>query len=187
MTLEEVFKFLETKEAGKRSAGHLSEAQGVNSSHSQYRRNKQDDLKTCKHENNEGNCNYCGKTGHGKNAPPKVRRTDCPAYGKICDHCQCQNHFEAVCRSKTKPPNGNRSTAATEAAICDSLCATTSSTNNSNQPSITLDHHLYHHLNNRWVRKPSKPQPLLTLTASVHLEDYEALGFKLRTTQVHPT
>ena len=43
---------------------------------------------------------------------------------------------------------------------------------------ISLDHHLYNHLNDCWVRKTSQPQPFLTLTATIHLEDYTALGFK---------
>ena len=38
------------------------------------------------------NYRFCGKT-HG---PRK-----CPAYGKVCSKCSKQNHFAAVCRSKT--------------------------------------------------------------------------------------
>ena len=38
MSLEEVFQFIEAKEAGKRSAGHLSQSQGVDATNSQYRR-----------------------------------------------------------------------------------------------------------------------------------------------------
>lgn len=61
MTLEEVFQFVEAKEAGKRSAGRLSETQGINSSRSQYRRNKQEDLKTRKQEDSKTRNSQTGK------------------------------------------------------------------------------------------------------------------------------
>ena len=45
MSLEEVFQFIEAKEAGKRSAGRLLETQGADATRSQYRHGKQEDLK----------------------------------------------------------------------------------------------------------------------------------------------
>ena len=45
MSLEEVFQFIEAKEAGKRSPGRLLETQGADATRSQYRRGKQEDLK----------------------------------------------------------------------------------------------------------------------------------------------
>ncbi|CAH3031504.1 unnamed protein product [Pocillopora meandrina] len=42
---------------------------------------------------------------------------------------------------------------------------------------ISLDHHLYCHLTDHWVRQPSKPQPFIMLTATAHPEDYTALGY----------
>ena len=45
MSLEEVFQFMEAKEAGKRSAGRLLETQGADATRSQYRHGKQEDLK----------------------------------------------------------------------------------------------------------------------------------------------
>ena len=38
--------------------------------------------------------------------------------------------------------------------------------------------HLYNDLNDCWVRKKSQPQPLITLTATLHPNDYKALGFQ---------
>ena len=45
MTLEEVFQFIEAKEAGKRSAGHLIDSQGLDATRSSYRRAKSEDTK----------------------------------------------------------------------------------------------------------------------------------------------
>ena len=83
MALEEVFQF----KAGKRSAGHFSDTLGANAARSQYRHGKQEELKQRKAANNNEPCTYCSRRGHGKNAPPKVKKTDCPAYGLLCDHC----------------------------------------------------------------------------------------------------
>ncbi|KAK3726306.1 hypothetical protein QZH41_012738, partial [Actinostola sp. cb2023] len=43
---------------------------------------------------------------------------------------------------------------------------------------ISLDHHLYNHLNDHWVQQASEPQPFITLTATIHPDDYTTLGFK---------
>ena len=69
----------------------------------------------------------------------------------------------------------------TEGAIFDALCTATNLNRDRSKHVITLDHHLYNHLNDRWVRQTSKPQPLLT--AVTRPDDYTALGFKLATSQ----
>ena len=102
MSLEEVFQFIEAKEAGKRSANHLSQSQGVDAAHSQYRCAKQDEIKLRKAGDNNELCSYCNKHDHGKSAPTRIRRTDSPAYGTICGKCGRQNHFASVCRSQGK-------------------------------------------------------------------------------------
>ena len=183
MNLEEVFQFIEAKEAGKRSAGRLFQSQGADAARSQYRRAKNDEAKQHKDGDNNELCSYCNKRGHGKSAPTRIRRHDCPAYGTICDKCGRQNHFANVCRSKGKsnrpqqltPPSGN--TRETESAIFKSLCTATSHSNKPSKGVISLDHHLYSHLTDRWVRQPSKPQPFITLTATTDPEDYTALGY----------
>ena len=182
MSLEEVFQFIEAKEVGKRSAGRLSQSHSVDAAQSQYRRAKNDEVKQRKDGDINELCSYCNKRGHGKSAPTRIRRHDCPAYGTICDKCGRQNHFASVCRSKgmsnrvqqpTPPSVKNRET---EGAIFDSLCTATSLSRPS-KGVVSLDHHLYCHLTDHWVRQPSKPQPFITLTASAHPEDYTALGY----------
>ena len=103
--LEEIVQFIERKEAGKRSAGKLLQTQGAAATHSQYRRDKQNDTENTPsdqqppHDQNKC-CSYCGKHGQGTNAPPKLRRNVCPAYGHTCEHCGRQNHYQKVFRSK---------------------------------------------------------------------------------------
>ncbi|KAK3754450.1 hypothetical protein QZH41_009233, partial [Actinostola sp. cb2023] len=159
MTLEEVLQFVEAKESGKRSAGRLLQTQGAEAARSQYRSTKQMELKN------------------------RLEKSECPAYGKTCDHCGRANHFAAICQAKSQP--GKRpsnftspSNLVTEGAIFDTLCTVTNSSQDQSVGAITLDHHLYNHLNDCWVRKTSQPQPFLTLTASIYPDDYTALGFK---------
>ena len=182
MSLEEVFQFVEAKEAGKRSAGRLLQSQGAEAVRSQYRKTRQEEVKQnagradppkATHEP----CSFCGQRGHGKNAPTRVRKTECPAYGESCGHCGKQNHLATVCRSKSKPPATRMQL---ESAIFDSLCNVNTSTPQPVQHSaaIELDHHLYHSINERWVQQPSQAQPFLALTATAHPDDYKALGLK---------
>ena len=115
-------------------------------------------------------------------------KTDCPAYGVLCDHCNRPNHLETVCRSKTKPRNqppdpSGSSHGEAEGAVFDALCTATSLDQDWVSNIISLDHHLYNHLNDHWVRKASKPQPFITLTATVNPADYTALGYKPITVQ----
>jgi hypothetical protein len=44
--------------------------------------------------------------GHGKSAPARLRKSDCPAYGHKCGYCNREHHFEKVCRSKEKSKTG---------------------------------------------------------------------------------
>ena len=129
-------------------------------------------------------CGYCGKKGHGKSAPARLRRRECPAYGHHCQHCNRDHHLESVCRSKDKPKIATRvppSVDDREGAIFNTLCTVTASGNRYGRKAIALDHHLYDMLSDTWVKKRSRPQPFMHLTVSISSEDYENLGFTLNT------
>ena len=78
MTLEEVFQFVEAKEAGKRSAGRLLETQGGDATRSLYRRGKHEDLKNNKIHNKNDTCSYCGNDAMAKISPLKQERMIAP-------------------------------------------------------------------------------------------------------------
>ena len=44
-------------------------------------------------------CRYCG-------GPRRHNSSQCPAFGKLCNHCGKENHFAAVCESEAKPAVG---------------------------------------------------------------------------------
>ena len=179
MVLEEVFKFIEAKEAGKRSASKLQSAQGLDYSRSsQYHRNK-----VSNGGNNSNNqkeqCTYCGQSGHGKNTPAHIRKKNCPAFNETCTYCKRLHHVESCCRTKKfhkNPPPNSSGIGEGEGALFDTLCGITT-TKNYRGRTITLDHHRYNHLNDCWIQKTSKPQPFINIKASIHHDDYTALGF----------
>ena len=45
--------------------------------------------------------------------------------------------------------------------------------------SISLDHHVYNQLSDKWLRHPSKSQPFVRLSMEVQKEDYKHFGFHL--------
>ena len=178
MTLEQVFQFIERKEAGKNSANKLMQAQGADGLKSQYKKKKSD-----KPVNKTEQCSYCGNRGHGKFAPLETRKKLCPAYNKKCKTCGKPNHFDVVCKSADKSQqkaDGKADGEDTEGAIFDNLCASFTGGSNS-ESSIFLDHHTYDALSNCWLKRRSKPQPYVDLHITANIEDYKALGYKFPT------
>jgi hypothetical protein len=45
-------------------------------------------------------CTHCGQKGHGKYPSIKLRKTDCPAYGKKCAKWQQKEQYAGVCKSR---------------------------------------------------------------------------------------
>ena len=183
MTLEDAFQFIEAKEAGKRSASRLLDSHGAEAARSSYRREKQAPPPITSDER----CGYCGKTGHGKNASHSKRKEMCPAFEHRCKHCRRSSHFDDLCRSRdrNKPAKTSKNTnnasdiRECEGAVFDTLYTVSSSKINGHRRTLTLDHHVYDNICERWTRQPSKSQPFIKVTASVSREDYQQFGFNL--------
>ena len=187
MSLEDMLKFVEAKESGKRSASRLLDPPSVSAASSTYRRSKQREIKGKQPDTRDRTpviCSYCGGKGHGRRAPIHTRRNECPAYDHTCSHCSKKHHFEGVCLSKDNPNPPRNSTVVSacgqEAATLDELCNVRDIHHWNTTRPITLDHHLYNNMSDRWTRRTSRPQPYIRLTHSANAEDYTDLGFKLR-------
>ena len=120
-------------------------------------------------------------------AHPKSEKTNAPPMEITCQVCGRANHFETMCQSKDKTdtrmpstPNSTREPNQNNAAFdsFENLCVLTNPDEDQTAHGISLDHHLYNHLNDCWVRQTSQPQPFISLKTTIHPDDYKALGFK---------
>ena len=180
MSLEDIMRYVEAKEAGKRSASKImGNTQNACGSRSTYKKA----LKI--KPTNETACSFCGKSGHGKSAPVNTRKKQCQAYGKTCSHCGLSNHFASVCRMKAygltkvkSSPIEKDPETTSECAIWQELCSV--HTNRDAKRTIKhLSHHVYHNFVDKWVQQPSLQQPMVSLLASTNADDYRHLGFRL--------
>lgn len=179
MTLEETLRYVEAKEAGKRSASRLLLPQAMDAvGGSLYKRQKRTQAKEgpsakATPPQDQRTCTYCGLKGHGRNSPTRVRRKECPAFGTKCDFCSKDHHYEKMCRRKQGSPHH-------EDTVSDSLCGVTSADRGK---TATLPHHVFNKFTKEWLRRRSKPQPYVRLKMSSQREDYDHFGFHLNTPQ----
>ena len=102
MTLKQILRFIEAKEAGKRLAMQLLLPHATDAvTGSTYKRQKRDAAEGL-FPKEQDPCLYCGRRGHGRNALTWLKRKECPAYGTVCGHCKKDHHFESVCRRRAK-------------------------------------------------------------------------------------
>ena len=187
MTLEEMYKYVESKESGKRSVDKLVQTLGAssmrNSAYSRVKSNNPKDSLTFKkiQTNLDEACSYCGKKGHGKSATSTIRKNACPAYGKKCMGCEKINHFKAMCRTGVSSSVVDQESG----AVYDQLCSSRSSVipvcgikSTIDGTPLVLAHHLFDNLNECWRRGSSQPQPYVDLHVTASRQDYESLGFK---------
>ena len=175
-----MLNFVEAKESRKRSASRLLDPPSGSATSSTYRR--WSNTRSKGNSQTSAICLFSGGKGHGRRAPFHARRKKCPSHDHICSHCSKKHHFEAVCLSKDNPKLHRNSTVVSacgqEAATLDELCTVIHQWNRTHP--ITLDHHLYNNMSDRWTMQASRPQPYIRLTLSANAEDYTDLGFKLR-------
>ena len=169
MNMEQAMAFVEAKAAGSRSALQLETPQSTDAVGSSYRRQARVTHRPTPKEEGE-RCHFCGQQGHDRYPSESRRRKECPAFGKACKKCGKDNHLEKVCKSKRQGQSQY------ENALFDNVCHIYPSNPLSNPH---LGHHIYSQANKKWVRKQSKPQPYVQLTASTRIADYASLGYPL--------
>ena len=175
MALEQVLRFVEAKEAGKRSASRLLLPQATDAvTGSSYRKQKRTPARATLSKD-QPTCTYCGTKGHGRNSPTRIRRNECPAFGTKCNHCDKYHHVEKMCRSAKLAKSTEH-----EDAISDTLCEVTST---DCTKTTALAHHIFDKVTKVWSRRRSKSQPYIRLRMSIRREDYDHFGFLLRVPQ----
>ena len=103
MTLEQMINFIESKEAGKRSASQITSTVKTCAVRSTYKRDANQAIRN--HTQNKGGettmaknttipCRWCGRRDHDLG----FRKQNCPAFNHICKICGIRSHYEKVCR-----------------------------------------------------------------------------------------
>ena len=182
MDLAKLIKFIEAKEAGKRSSLLLTTAGGLNRM-SEYQRGKRSSSSlstplspTPLSPTPPVTCTHCGSD--------KCKgKKECNARDKICSWCLVKNHFERVCSKKKKgeakkvkedqPTNAHISSLEVGAG---SFCNLSLSSNvHSNFKKRTIGHHEYDSSKGCWIAKRAEPHPTITVSVSVCGDAYPAL------------
>ena len=171
-SLEEVIRFVELRESGKRSVSNLSQTLGAEAARSSYRKATKDIQ--FKQKDQGQICTYCGKKGHGSRASFDTRKKQCEAFGHTCIHCGISHHYDNLCKNKNRKPSNN---ADKGEAIFNKVC--NSSEQTKPNKALRLDHHIYNSFSKTWIRKASQQQPFVKVKVSTSKADYSSLGYKL--------
>ena len=170
--LETTLKYVEAKEAGKRSSNILSSAAGINRiaiSKENKSGGKESSLKTQGPDNRK--CGWCGQLGHGARAPTQIRREKCKSFNHTCEICSAVGHFGSMCRSKKrqKPDLG----ALTESSnIGDGNFCSLVTCKKGRQEYKALPHTAYSKLQG-WIKCKPESHPKLCLKVVICVEGYE--------------
>ena len=107
LDLAKTLKFVESKEAEKRSSNLLSTTRGLNRMMNDFQnsksRSKAEVTPSTTTPVDKRKCGCCGPTGHGKRPPASVRREKFNALNHTCEKCSSIGHYGSVCRSRKKP------------------------------------------------------------------------------------
>ena len=175
MDLNKLIKFIEAKEAGKRSSLLLTTAAGLNRM-SEYKRGKFPSTSSSSPLSptltSPATCNYCRSD--------RCRgRTECSARDKICSWCQGKSHFERVCQKKKKGVPKKEKEQSTNAHLSSSEVGAGSFCNlslgNMKHETRTISHHEYSTIDGCWVARRAEPHPSVAVSVSVCGEAYPAL------------
>ncbi len=177
LTVEETLRFIEAKEAGRRSASRLSMPHNIEAVGSTYKRSKNNPAPRTRerlstpHQDDDGRaCTYCGGRGHDSKAPTSIRRIKCKAFGTKCNNCGRDHHFAKQCRQPKGGAQQGNEMISEASPITHTIFASTTDT--------TLDHHTYNAQDDTWSKTSTPDQPHVNLTLRLVKEDYIRLGGK---------
>ena len=170
MTLEDTIKFIESKEAGKRSQATLQNPSAATVS----------SYKQADEDQHVVKCRNCGKPGHGDGCDTQARKEKCKAWDKNFSKSDKKIHFANVCRCKPKKIGGNTTKDMDESntvfyKMCNISVACTVISHKTGQRAVVLDRLVFDEKNS-WITRRSPPQPAVFLTARAHTKDYKELA-----------
>ena len=99
--LESVIKHAEAFESAQRNQTRFQSNAEVMAARASYYQHQK---KTTRIDKLTHPCQGCGSLQHEQQGA-KDHSTQCPAWGKICSHCNNKNHFATVCRKRNDTVN----------------------------------------------------------------------------------
>ena len=174
LDLAKTLKFVEAKEAGKRSSSLLSSAGGLNKMGEFQRKKFEEKKKDDKFSTPDNRkCGWCGQTGHGARASMQVRKDKCKSYKHTCEVCSAVGHFGSVCRSRKKA-NTELGTISETNNVGDGNFCNLNMNGWGRKKRKTLPHTAYDEFRG-WVAAKPESHPQLPIRASVCSQGYDQL------------
>ena len=194
-TLDEIVTYIAQKEEGKATRTAVADRMNVMSHPNKNKPNR-----------NAPKCWACGEEKHGPKNDRNTRSRKCPAWSSTCSKCSVRGHLSSYCskcqdcdnwghrdkgsrfcsKNTTSSKDQKRKTDSSfktedhsdddsASFMYDQLCATEClSTNHYNKQSEDpLDHHVFE---GKWIARPSKPHPVMTVQLRPLPQDHAELG-----------
>ena len=174
LDLARTLKFVEAKEAGKRSSNLLTSAGGLNKISEFQRKKFEEKAKGAKADTTDHRkCGWCGQTGHGGRANMQVRKDKCKSFNHTCEVCSAVGHFGSMCRSKkkSKPELGVLSE---EHSFGSGNFCNLNMSGCGSKKKKTLPHTAYDEYRG-WISSRPESHPELPISASLCTQGYQQL------------
>ena len=173
LDLSKTLKFVEAKEAGKRSSNLLTTAGGLNKM-SEFQKKKFDNKFTNRTPaTDQGKCGWCGLAGHGGRASVQVRKEKCKSFNHSCEVCLSIGHYGSMCKSKKKASQGLGALSEPSSAGDGNFCNLNMS-GWGKKKKRTLPHTAYDDYRG-WYNSKPQSHPELPISASLCTTGYEQL------------
>ena len=209
-TLEQMVDFIAQKEQGKSTRAAVGDSTSFISQSNTNSRARQFRSVSPSRTNTDAKCWACGHNRHGKLNDRKARSKHCDAWLNTCTKCSVKGHFTSCCskcqacsnyghRDKNSrwcpqnPRNNSKGKKSAEtfaaeddetAAVYDQLCAVENSSSSDRAARAKpVAHHVFE---DKWVARPSKPHPTMTVRLTPLPDDHQKLGHPLLSSSPTP-
>ena len=177
LDLPRTLKFIESKEAGKRSSSLLTEASGLNRlSEFQQQKFKGKVEKKVVGSSDNKKCGWCGQAGHGNRLSRLIRNNKCGAYNHTCEVCTSIGHYGSVCRS-TKKQEKNIGMISEQVEMEDGTFFNLNVNHQGKYIRKTLPHTAYDQFRG-WIAAKPQGHPKLKIGVALCIDGYLQLGIK---------
>ena len=203
--LDETVCFIAQKEQGKATRAAVGDStSSMSQASSQARFKPQQSQGKSDHK-----CWACGEASHAKPNDRTARSKHCDAWSSTCPKCSIKGHFASCCSkcpscntwghidksSKWCPENPRQKNQVKKkfsetlktndetGALYDQLCSIQCKSPSSNDVPKPVEHYVFE---GKWVARPSKPHPVMTVRLTPLPEDHEKLGHPLKSSTPTP-